>query len=145
MTDHELLAPELPEQRDPSKSDLVSGWYKIAQSDQISLKEALQVDNFPTQMVVWRGEDSVLRGLDLYCKHMGASLACGEVEGNSIKCPFHNWRWAGEGHCDEIPYAKNIPSKALTRAWEIDEIDGEIYAWFDKNASPADPNGQRFK
>ena len=64
MTDQELLAPELPEQRDPSKSDLVSGWYKIAQSDQISLKEALQVDNFPTQMVVWRGEDSVLRGLD---------------------------------------------------------------------------------
>ena len=145
MTDQELLAPELPEQRDPSKSDLVSGWYKIAQSDQISLKEALQVDNFPTQMVVWRGEDSVLRGLDLYCKHMGASLACGEVDGNSIRCPFHNWRWAGEGHCDEIPYAKNIPSKALTRAWEIDEIDGEIYAWFDKNASPADPNGQRFK
>ena len=145
MTDQELLAPELPEQRDPSKSDLVSGWYKIAQSDQISLEEALQVDNFPTQMVVWRGEDSVLRGLDLYCKHMGASLACGEVEGNSIRCPFHNWRWAGEGHCDEIPYAKNIPSKALTRAWEIDEIDGEIYAWFDKNASPADPNGQRFK
>ena len=145
MTDQELLAPELPEQRDPSKSDLVSGWYKIAQSDQISLKEALQVDNFPTQMVVWRGEDSVLRGLDLYCKHMGASLACGEVEGNSIRCPFHNWRWAGEGHCDEIPYAKNIPSKAITRAWEIDEIDGEIYAWFDKNASPADPNGQRFK
>ena len=145
MTDQELLAPELPEQRDPSKSDLVSGWYKIAQSDQISLKEALQVDNFPTQMVVWRGEDSVLRGLDLYCKHMGASLACGEVEGNSIRCPFHNWRWAGEGHCDEIPYAKNIPSKALTRAWEIDEMDGEIYAWFDKNASPSDPNGQRFK
>jgi 3-ketosteroid 9alpha-monooxygenase subunit A len=145
LTDQELLAPELPEQRDPSKSDLVSGWYKIAQSDQISLKEALQVDNFPTQMVVWRGEDSVLRGLDLYCKHMGASLACGEVEGNSIRCPFHNWRWAGEGHCDEIPYAKNIPSKALTRAWEIDEIDGEIYAWFDKNASPSDPNGQRFK
>ena len=145
MTDQELLAPELPEQRDPSKSDLVSGWYKIAQSDQISLKEALQVDNFPTQMVVWRGEDSVLRGLDLYCKHMGASLACGEVDGNSIRCPFHNWRWAGEGHCDEIPYAKNIPSKAITRAWEIDEIDGEIYAWFDKNASPSDPNGQRFK
>jgi len=145
LTDQELLAPELPEQRDPSKSDLVSGWYKIAQSDQISLKEALQVDNFPTQMVVWRGEDSVLRGLDLYCKHMGASLACGEVDGNSIRCPFHNWRWAGEGHCDEIPYAKNIPSKALTRAWEIDEIDGEIYAWFDKNASPSDPNGQRFK
>ena len=145
MTDQELIAPELPEQRDPNVSDLVSGWYKIAQSDQISTKEALQVDNFPTQIVVWRGEDSVLRGLDLYCKHMGASLACGEVEGNSIRCPFHAWRWSGEGHCDEIPYAKRIPPKALTRAWEIDAMDGEIYAWIDKNASPSDPNGQRCK
>ena len=145
MTDQELLAPELPEQRDPSSSDLVSGWYKIAQSDQISAKEALQVDNFPTQIVVWRGEDSVLRGLDLYCKHMGAALSCGEVEGNSIRCPFHAWRWAGEGHCDEIPYAKRIPSKAMTRSWEIDEIDGEVYAWFDRNSRPSNPDGQRFK
>jgi hypothetical protein len=57
LTNQELVAPELPQQRDPSSSDLVSGWYKIAQSDQISSKEALQVDNFPTQIVVWRGED----------------------------------------------------------------------------------------
>ena len=57
MTEQELIAPELPDQRDPRVSDLVSGWYKIAQSDQICTKEALQVDNFPTQIVVWRGED----------------------------------------------------------------------------------------
>lgn len=145
MTNQELVAPELPQQRDPSSSDLVSGWYKIAQSDQISSKEALQVDNFPTQIVVWRGEDSVLRGLDLYCKHMGAALSCGEVDGNSIRCPFHAWRWSGEGNCDEIPYAKRIPPKAITRSWEIDEIDGEVYAWFDKNAKPSNPDGQRFK
>ena len=145
MTNQELVAPELPQQRDPSSSDLVSGWYKIAQSDQISSKEALQVDNFPTQIVVWRGEDSVLRGLDLYCKHMGAALSCGEVDVNSIRCPFHAWRWAGDGNCDEIPYAKRIPPKAITRSWEIDEIDGEVYAWFDKNAKPSNPDGQRFK
>ena len=145
MTNQELVAPELPQQRDPSSSDLVSGWYKIAQSDQISSKEALQVDNFPTQIVVWRGEDSVLRGLDLYCKHMGAALSCGEVDGNSIRCPFHAWRWDGDGNCDEIPYAKRIPPKAITRSWEIDEIDGEVYAWFDKNAKPSNPDGQRFK
>ena len=145
MTDQELIAPELPEQRNISESNLASGWYKIADSNQIKIKQALQVESFPTQIVVWRGEDSTLRGLDLYCKHMGASLACGEVDGNSIRCPFHSWRWAGEGHCDEIPYAKNIPTKAVTRSWEIDEIDGMIYAWFDKDAKPAEPDGQRFE
>jgi 3-ketosteroid 9alpha-monooxygenase subunit A len=144
LTDQELIAPELPEQRDPSVSDLVSGWYKIAQSDQISTKEALQVDNFPTQIVVWRGEDSVLRGLDLYCKHMGASLACGEVDENSIRCPFHAWRWAGAGQCHQIPYAKKIPAKAVTRSWDVIENDGMIYVWFDRDQKPADLNGQKF-
>ncbi len=144
MTNPELIAPELPEQRDPLASDLESGWYKVAESNQISIKEAIQVKDFPTQIVVWRGEDKSVRALDLYCKHMGAALACGEVDGNSIRCPFHSWRWAGTGVCDEIPYAKNIPAKAITRSWIINEVDGVVYVWFDKNDKPADPEGKRF-
>jgi Phenylpropionate dioxygenase and related ring-hydroxylating dioxygenases, large terminal subunit len=116
LTDQELIAPELPEQKDPAASNLESGWYKIAKSQDIPSKTAIQVDDFPTQIVVWRGEDAVLRGLDLYCKHMGASLACGEVDENSIRCPFHAWRWGGDGQCDDIPYAKKIPAKATTRS-----------------------------
>ena len=144
MTDQELIAPELPEQKDPATSGLQSGWYKVAKSEDIPLKKAIQIDDFPTQIVVWRGEDAVLRSLDLYCKHMGASLACGEVEENSIQCPFHAWRWAGDGQCDKIPYAKKIPAKAITRSWEVSENDGMIYVWFDRDQKPADPNGQKF-
>ena len=77
MTDQELIAPELPEQKDPADSLNESGWYKVANSEDIGSLKAIQIDNFPTQIVVWRGEDASLRGLDLYCKHMGASLACG--------------------------------------------------------------------
>ena len=88
MTDQELIAPDLPQQRDPTNSTLGSGWYKVADSQDIGSMEAIQVDDFPTQIVVWRGADNQLRALDLYCKHMGASLACGEVEENGIRCPF---------------------------------------------------------
>ena len=144
MTDQELIAPELPEQKDPATSSLESGWYKVAKSEDIPLKKAIQIDDFPTQIVVWRGEDAVLRSLDLYCKHMGASLACGEVEENSIQCPFHAWRWAGDGQCDKIPYAKKIPAKAITRSLEVSENYGMIYVWFDRDQKPADPNGQKF-
>lgn len=144
MTDQELVAPKLPEQRDPSSSDLSSGWHKVAQSEEIAPMQAIQVDDFATQIVVWRGEDLKLRALDLYCKHMGSSLACGEVDENSIRCPFHAWRWSGQGQCDEIPYAKKIPTKATTRVWEVIEDNDSVYVWFDKNDTPADPSGQRF-
>ena len=144
LTDQELVAPQLPEQRDPNVSDLSSGWHKVALSEEVAVKKAIQVDDFATQIVVWRGEDLKLRGLDLYCKHMGSSLACGEVDENSIRCPFHGWRWAGEGQCDQIPYAKKIPTKAVTSAWEVIEDNGSVYVWFDKDKKPADPAGQKF-
>ena len=96
MTDHELIAPDLPQQRDPKKAQLKPGWYKVADSNDIGLMEAIQVDDFPTQIVVWRGKDDQLSALDLYCRHMGASLACGEVEEDGIRCPFHAWRWSGD-------------------------------------------------
>ena len=74
---------------------------------------------------------------------MGASLACGEVEEDGIRCPFHALRWSGEGSCNEVPYAKRIPPKAVTRSWEVDELDGSIYVWFDRDGNSADLNGER--
>ena len=143
LTDQELIAPDLPEQRDPKKAQLKPGWYKVADSNDIGSMEAIQVDDFPTQIVVWRGKDDQLSALDLYCRHMGASLACGEVEKDGIRCPFHAWRWSGEGSCNEVPYAKRIPPKAVTRSWEVDELDGSIYVWFDRDGNSADLNGER--
>ena len=29
------------------------------------------------------------------------------------------------GECDQIPYAKKIPPKAVTRSWEVSEDDGD--------------------
>ena len=143
MIDQELIAPDLPEQRDPKKAQLKPGWYKVADSNDIGSMEAIQVDDFATQIVVWRGKDDQLSALDLYCRHMGASLACGEVEEDGIRCPFHAWRWSGEGSCNEVPYAKRIPPKAVTRSWEVDELDGSIYVWFDRDGNSADLNGER--
>ena len=55
--------------------------------------------------------------LDAYCKHMGTHLAKNtsamlivaevggkHVEGDSIRCPYHGWRYNSEGHVDDIPY-----------------------------------------
>ena len=129
--DEKLIAPELPVQKDPLSTDFEKGWHKVFSCEDLEVNKAISIDDFATQIVVWRGADGIVRALDLFCKHMGASLECGEVDGNCIRCPFHAWRWNDEGNCDDIGYANKIPPKAKTRSWKVKEEDGSIMVWYD--------------
>ena len=69
--------------------------------------------------------------LDAYCPHLGAHLGVGgKVEGDNIRCPFHNWCWSGEsGACVDIPYAKRIPAAAKIGKPVVREQNGFIIVW----------------
>jgi len=69
--------------------------------------------------------------LDAYCPHLGAHLAIGgKVVEDTIQCPFHAWRFDGEGTCVDIPYAKKIPQKATLDCWPVCERNGLIFVWY---------------
>ena len=34
----------------------------------------------------------------------------GTIKGDEIACPFHDWRWGGDGKCKLVPYAKRTPA-----------------------------------
>ena len=55
--------------------------------------------------------------LDGYCRHMGGDLTQGTVKGDEIACPFHDWRWGGDGKCKAIPYARRVPLRARTQKY----------------------------
>ncbi len=42
------------------------------------------------------------------------------------------WKWNEEGNCDDIPYAKKIPTKAVTRSWQVKEESNEIMEMLQK-------------
>ena len=44
-------------------------------------------------VAVFRQEDGSWHAIDDLCPHMGASLAEGYVEGDSVSCPWHAWRF----------------------------------------------------
>jgi 3-ketosteroid 9alpha-monooxygenase subunit A len=108
------------------------GWFVVAFSDEIAKGTVKRMHYFGEELVAFRGEDGVVHVLDAYCAHMGANLGDrGKVVGNCIECPFHAWRYAGNGDCVEIPYAKKIPPKAKQRAWRTHEINGVVLVWHD--------------
>ena len=51
---------------------------------------------------------------------MGGNLAQGTIKGDEVACPFHDWRWGGDGKCKLVPYAKRTPRLARTRSWTTD-------------------------
>ncbi|CAH0992342.1 putative 3-ketosteroid-9-alpha-monooxygenase, oxygenase component [Sinobacterium norvegicum] len=107
------------------------GWHVLAKADAITSTPQMY-NYFGTRVVAYRGEDdNAVHVLDAYCPHMGADLSKGCVSGNSLVCPFHAWSWGADGVCDDIPYAKNIPSKAVIKSWPVLEKNGLLMVWND--------------
>jgi hypothetical protein len=59
------------------------------------------------------------------------------VLGESIECPFHNWRYDAAGRCLEIPGGCPIPPHARQRTYPTEERHG--YLFFFNGAEPLFP------
>ena len=70
------------------------------------------VQAFGTKLVVFADAAGELHVLDAYCRHMGGDLTMGTIKGDEVACPFHDWRWSGDGRCAQIPYARRVPPAA---------------------------------
>ena len=75
------------------------------------------IEAFGGKLVVWADSQGKLNVLDGYCRHMGGDLTQGTVKGDEIACPFHDWRWGGDGKCKAIPYARRVPLRARTQKY----------------------------
>lgn len=108
-----------------------NGWYRVAYSHDLNVGDIKRVSYLGEELVVFRGFDGEANVIDTYCPHLGADFSAGgRVVGNTIACPFHDWRFDGNGQCVEIPYCDSIPRKAAVRSWPVREQDGLIFIWY---------------
>ncbi|WP_405132714.1 Rieske 2Fe-2S domain-containing protein [Nocardia sp. NBC_01388] len=113
------------------------GWHCLGLADTFRDGKPHTVKAFGTEIVVFAAEDGTLNVLNAYCPHMGGNLADGTVKGDSLACPFHDWRWNGKGKCTGIPYARRVPPLARTRAWPTMVENKQLFVWNDpENKQP---------
>jgi 3-ketosteroid 9alpha-monooxygenase subunit A len=112
------------------------GWHCLGLERDFADGKPHQIEAFGQKLVVFAGEDGKVNVLDAYCRHMGGDLSQGEVKGNEIACPFHDWRWGGDGRCKSIPYARRVPLRARTAAWHTMLQDGMLFVWNDPEGNP---------
>ena len=116
------------------------GWHCIGLSQEYKDGKPHTIEAFGRKLVVFAGQDNgQLNVLDAYCRHMGGDLSQGTVKGDTIACPFHDWRWRGDGRCAEIPYARRVPPRARTAAWTTLDQDGLLFIYNDPEGNPPPP------
>jgi 3-ketosteroid 9alpha-monooxygenase subunit A len=116
------------------------GWHCLGLAEPFRDGKPHAVEAFGTKLVVFATEGGELNVLDAYCRHMGGDLSQGTVKGEAIACPFHDWRWGGDGRCKQIPYAKRIPLRARTRSWLTLERNGQLFVYHDPEGNPPPEN-----
>jgi len=112
------------------------GWHCLGMADTFRDGTPHTVNAFGTKLVVWSDQQGQLQVIDGYCRHMGGDLGQGTVKGDEIACPFHDWRWGGNGACTQIPYARRIPLRARTRTWHAMERNRQLFVWHDHEGNP---------
>ncbi|MCA1007340.1 Rieske 2Fe-2S domain-containing protein [Rhodococcus hoagii] len=115
------------------------GWHCLGLSEAFKDGKPHSVHAFGTKLVVFADSQGDVQVLDAYCRHMGGDLSQGEIKGDTVACPFHDWRWNGKGRCTDIPYARRVPPVAKTRAWHALDQDGLLFVYSDPEGNPPPP------
>lgn len=116
----------------------IEGWYWLLPSKDLPKNQVKAVSLLGRDLAVYRSKTGKVAAMDGYCPHMGAHLAEGKVEGESLRCFFHNWKFNADGSCAEIPcLEKNLPLKVKT--WQVQEAYGLIWLWTGNEAKLSIP------
>ena len=112
------------------------GWHCLGLADTFRDGKPHSIEAFGTKLVVFADSQGALKILDAYCRHMGGDLSQGSIKGDEVACPFHDWRWGGDGRCKQVPYAKRVPLRARTGAWTTLVQDDLLFVWNDPEGAP---------
>ncbi|HKT00364.1 MAG TPA: Rieske 2Fe-2S domain-containing protein [Rugosimonospora sp.] len=115
------------------------GWHCLGLASKFRDGGPHAVEAFGTKLVVFADSTGALHVLDAYCRHMGGDLTMGTVKGDAVACPFHDWRWGGDGRCADVPYAHRIPPRARTRTWLTLEENKQLFVWNDPEGNAPPP------
>lgn len=118
---------------------LVEGWYWALRSAELKPKTARGLVFLGRELVVYRGASGMVSALDAFCPHMGAHLKEGMVEGDSLRCLFHYWKFDARGNCVEIPCQEKCDFVPALKTWPVMEKYGLIWIWAGKTASQPVP------
>lgn len=113
----------------PGGLNLAASWYAAVRTSELGRKP-LSRRMFGRDLVLWRDQHGQPRTLPAHCPHQGAHLGLGKVVDGAVQCPFHHWRFGGDGRCVSIPHLDKIPGTAKLQPYPTAEAYGYVWVWY---------------
>jgi phenylpropionate dioxygenase-like ring-hydroxylating dioxygenase large terminal subunit len=104
-------------------------WFPICLSSEVASGQVIGTEFLGGRVVIFRAADGTARVLSAYCPHLGADLAAGDVYEDTIRCPFHHWRYDRNGVCVATSVGDPPPPAACLFAFPTTEKHGLIWAF----------------
>ena len=102
------------------------GWFPVATARELKTKPLHRI-SCGIPIVLDRGRDGAVSCLHDRCPHRSAPLSHGRVVDGEIECPYHGWRFNGQGHCTLIPFHDGELPKRFVPSMPVQERHGLIF------------------
>lgn len=108
--------------QDPDDKELKRFWFPVCCTSNLATDNLIGVSVLDEEIVIWRTEEGNPVAWQDRCPHRGTRLSAGCIVNNRVKCAYHGWEFAADGHCEHIPSQPNrsIPKRA--RAIPIKQV-----------------------
>jgi 5,5'-dehydrodivanillate O-demethylase len=120
-------------------------WHPILMASDLGVNKARPIHVLGESFTLYRGSDGTPRLTEFRCPHRGTQLTTGTVEGDSIRCLYHGWRFDGAGKCVEQPgEPQPFLDKVRIRTYPVQEYLGLIFCFLGDGAPPPLPRYSQF-
>ncbi len=116
------------------------GWYWALPSKDLAVGGIKEIDFLGCKILLFRGDNRQVYAQEPYCPHMGAHLKEGKVEGTSVRCGFHGWKFSGSGVCEEaFSSFEKIDPTSVTRRRVFCVAEKYEMIWIHTRPTTTDP------
>jgi 5,5'-dehydrodivanillate O-demethylase len=115
-------------------------WHAVCRSEDLPVGHTKPIRIMSEDYALYRGASGHAQVIDYRCPHRGAPMHLGWVEGDSIRCVYHGWKFDCAGQCVEQPAEEaGFARKVRIGSYPTREYLGLVFAYFGEGEPPPFP------
>jgi phenylpropionate dioxygenase-like ring-hydroxylating dioxygenase large terminal subunit len=107
---------------------IMDDWYVAAFAQEVKA-QLLPRTLLGQRVVLYRAANQQIIALEDRCPHRSMPLSAGTLEGDTIVCGYHGFRFNTEGNCIEVPSQATCPANIGIKSYPTHERGPVVWIW----------------